>query len=130
MWRQQQFDRLILSRPAVEAGENLGFLPGDLHAKINPYLRPLLDALNEMMEPETVRRYMENDIIEIAPPHGATMLLPFSNAVVPKVDLAGGRVVIELPGEMAPKLLRLPTIVPLTSLVLRRSERAGVDSCR
>jgi len=59
--------KLVLVRPAVEAGERLGFLPGDIAAKVNPYLRPLFDALNDIMEPEQVRRYMENDIIEIAP---------------------------------------------------------------
>ena len=59
--------KLVLVRPAVEAGERLGFLPGDIAAKVNPYLRPLFDALNDIMEPETVRKYMENDIIEIAP---------------------------------------------------------------
>ena len=67
MLRQGSIKRIVLVRPAVEAGERLGFLPGDLTAKINPYLRPLFDALNEMMEPEQVRYYMENDIIEIAP---------------------------------------------------------------
>ena len=58
---------IVLVRPAVEAGERLGFLPGDIVAKINPYLRPLFDALNDMMEPEQVKRYMDNDIIEIVP---------------------------------------------------------------
>ena len=65
--RQSQIKRIVLVRPAVEAGERLGYLPGDLREKINPYLRPLYDALNEMMEPEQVRRYIESDIIEIAP---------------------------------------------------------------
>jgi phosphate starvation-inducible PhoH-like protein len=65
--RQGIAKRIVLVRPAVEAGERLGFLPGDIAAKINPYLRPLFDALNDMMEPEQVKRYMENDIIEIAP---------------------------------------------------------------
>jgi phosphate starvation-inducible PhoH-like protein len=65
--RQNSVKRIVLVRPAVEAGERLGFLPGDIVAKINPYLRPLLDALNDIMEPEQVKRYMENDIIEIAP---------------------------------------------------------------
>src|SRR5947209_14950221 len=65
--RQNVVKRIVLVRPAVEAGERLGFLPGDIVAKINPYLRPLLDALNDIMEPEQVKRYMENDIIEIAP---------------------------------------------------------------
>jgi len=65
--RQGAIKKIVLVRPAVEAGEKLGFLPGDIAAKINPYLRPLLDALNDMMEPEQAKRYMENDIIEIAP---------------------------------------------------------------
>ncbi len=59
--------KIVLVRPAVEAGERLGFLPGDLVAKINPYLRPLFDALNDIMEPDQVRRYMDSDIIEIVP---------------------------------------------------------------
>jgi phosphate starvation-inducible PhoH-like protein len=59
--------RLVLCRPAVEAGERLGFLPGDIAAKVNPYLRPLFDALNDLMEPEQVKRYLEADVIEIAP---------------------------------------------------------------
>jgi phosphate starvation-inducible PhoH-like protein len=65
--RQGQVKRIALVRPAVEAGERLGFLPGDIQAKVNPYLRPLFDALHDMMEIEQVRRYMENDIIEIVP---------------------------------------------------------------
>jgi phosphate starvation-inducible PhoH-like protein len=65
--RQSQVKKIVLVRPAVEAGERLGFLPGDIVAKINPYLRPLFDALHDMMEVEQVRRYMENDIIEICP---------------------------------------------------------------
>jgi phosphate starvation-inducible PhoH-like protein len=59
--------RLILTRPAVEAGERLGFLPGDVAAKIDPYLRPLYDALYEMLEPEQFRRYVEQGTVEIAP---------------------------------------------------------------
>ena len=65
--RQGEVKRMVLVRPAVEAGERLGFLPGDIVAKVNPYLRPLFDALNDMLEPEQVKRYMENDIIEIVP---------------------------------------------------------------
>lgn len=65
--RQGTVKKIVLVRPAVEAGERLGFLPGDLIAKVNPYLRPLFDALNDMMDHEQVKRYMENDIIEIAP---------------------------------------------------------------
>src|SRR5437764_11590479 len=65
--RQGQVKKMVLVRPAVEAGDRLGFLPGGVEAKVNPYLRPLFDALNDMMEPEQVKRYMENDIIEIVP---------------------------------------------------------------
>jgi phosphate starvation-inducible PhoH-like protein len=60
-------DRLILSRPAVEAGERLGFLPGDVREKVDPYLRPLYDALYDMLPPETVHRKLESGEIEIAP---------------------------------------------------------------
>ena len=59
--------RIILTRPAVEAGERLGFLPGDLMAKVDPYLRPLYDALYDMMELETVERFLEEAVIEVAP---------------------------------------------------------------
>jgi len=59
--------RIVLARPAVEAGERLGFLPGDLQAKVNPYLRPLFDALHDMMEFEQVKRFMVNDVIEVIP---------------------------------------------------------------
>ncbi|HEY9624915.1 MAG TPA: PhoH family protein [Crinalium sp.] len=62
-----QFERLILTRPAVEAGERLGFLPGDLQQKIDPYLRPLYDALYELIEPEKISNLMERGIIEVAP---------------------------------------------------------------
>ena len=59
--------RIILTRPAVEAGENLGFLPGDLYEKVNPYLRPLYDALYDMVEPHMVKEYLSEGIIEVAP---------------------------------------------------------------
>ena len=65
--RSHEISRIILTRPAVEAGEKLGFLPGDLQSKIDPYLRPLYDALYEMMGAETVTRLMEKMTIEIAP---------------------------------------------------------------
>jgi phosphate starvation-inducible protein PhoH and related proteins len=65
--RQNVVKKICLVRPAVEAGERLGYLPGDMVAKINPYLRPLLDSLNDLMEPEQVKRYMENDVIEVCP---------------------------------------------------------------
>lgn len=59
--------KIVLVRPAVEAGESLGFLPGDLQAKLNPYLRPLLDALNEMLDFDQVKYFMEHDVIEVIP---------------------------------------------------------------
>jgi phosphate starvation-inducible PhoH-like protein len=62
-----QYERLILTRPAVEAGEKLGFLPGDLQQKIDPYLRPLYDALYEFIDPEKIPNLMERGIIEVAP---------------------------------------------------------------
>lgn len=65
--RTDRVRRLVLVRPAVEAGEKLGFLPGDIQQKVNPYLRPLFDALNDMMDFATVRRFMESDVVEIAP---------------------------------------------------------------
>ena len=65
--KRGQAKRLVLARPAVEAGERLGFLPGDLQAKVNPYLRPLFDALNDMMDVEQVKRFMVNDVIEVIP---------------------------------------------------------------
>lgn len=67
MLKHGQFTRLVLARPAVEAGERLGFLPGDLQAKVNPYLRPLFDALHDMMDFEQVKRFMVNDVIEVVP---------------------------------------------------------------
>jgi len=64
---ERQVGRIILTRPAVEAGERLGFLPGDMLAKVDPYLRPLFDALYDMMEPDRLNAYMERGTIEVAP---------------------------------------------------------------
>ncbi len=65
--KNKQVDRIILTRPAVEAGEKLGFLPGDLQEKVDPYLRPLYDAMNDIMGTETAQKYMSKNIIEVAP---------------------------------------------------------------
>ncbi len=65
--KNKDVKKIIITRPAVEAGENLGFLPGDLTEKIDPYLRPIYDALSEMIPPEKLKYYRENNIIEIAP---------------------------------------------------------------
>lgn len=67
MLKRHQIRRIVLARPAVEAGEKLGFLPGDLQAKVNPYLRPLFDALEDMMDFAQMRKFMELDMIEIIP---------------------------------------------------------------
>jgi phosphate starvation-inducible protein PhoH and related proteins len=64
---RHEVNRIILTRPAVEAGERLGFLPGDLMAKVDPYLRPLFDALHDMLDPEKVTQHLERGVIEIAP---------------------------------------------------------------
>jgi phosphate starvation-inducible PhoH-like protein len=67
LFERKEVDRIILSRPAVEAGERLGFLPGDMREKVDPYLRPLYDALDDVLPPEKVERDLESGIIEIAP---------------------------------------------------------------
>ena len=66
-FRKKQVSRIILTRPAVEAGEKLGFLPGDLQNKVDPYLRPLYDALGEMLGAESFQKYIEKGVIEVAP---------------------------------------------------------------
>ena len=65
--KNERVSRIILTRPAVEAGEKLGYLPGDLYAKVTPYLRPLYDALYDMMEVDKIEKYLERGIIEVAP---------------------------------------------------------------
>jgi phosphate starvation-inducible PhoH-like protein len=65
--KHRRVRKIVLVRPAVEAGESLGFLPGDLQAKINPYLRPLTDALHEMIDHDQIKQYMEMDVIEVLP---------------------------------------------------------------
>jgi len=64
---RKEVNRIILTRPAVEAGERLGFLPGDLYAKVHPYLRPLYDALYDMMDAERIGRLLDRGVIEVAP---------------------------------------------------------------
>ncbi len=64
---RREVNRIILTRPAVEAGERLGFLPGDLMAKVDPFLRPLFDALHDMLEPDRVSQHLERGVIEVAP---------------------------------------------------------------
>jgi phosphate starvation-inducible PhoH-like protein len=78
--RRRQVDRIVLTRPAVEAGESLGFLPGDLREKVDPYLRPLYDALQEFMGDEALRRALESHVIEVGSPmRGRTCATPRSS---------------------------------------------------
>ena len=65
--KQHKIKRIVLARPAVEAGEKLGYLPGDLQAKVNPYLRPLWDAMHDMVPYEQVKRFLQNDVLEVVP---------------------------------------------------------------
>ncbi len=67
MLRSNSIKRVVLVRPAVEAGEKLGYLPGDMQAKVNPYLRPLFDAMHDMMGFDQIKRFMQNDVIEVIP---------------------------------------------------------------
>ena len=67
MLKNKKVERIILTRPAVEAGEKLGFLPGDLQDKVDPYLRPLYDGLYDVLGADTAQKYLEREIIEIAP---------------------------------------------------------------
>lgn len=132
MLRQGSVKRIVLVRPAVEAGERLGFLPGDIVAKINPYLRPLFDSLHDMMEPEQVKRYMDNDIIEIAPlafMRGRTLnqsciiLDEGQNATVPQMKMfltrmgQGSKIIVT--GDVTQVDLPKPTRSGLADAVLR-----------
>jgi phosphate starvation-inducible PhoH-like protein len=109
--QRKEVSRIILTRPAVEAGERLGFLPGTLNDKIDPYLRPLYDALNEMMDPEIVPKLMASGTIEVAPlaymrgraqPLDARVLTP--EGFVPIGSLSVGDLVIGSDGEPTPVL--------------------------
>ena len=107
----KQVNRIILTRPAVEAGERLGYLPGSLSEKIDPYLRPLYDALHDMVDPESIPRLMQSGTIEVAPlaymrgraqPHDAQVLTP--DGFVPMGTLEVGDLVIGSDGRPTPVL--------------------------
>jgi phosphate starvation-inducible PhoH-like protein len=94
--RRREVDRIVLTRPAVEAGESLGFLPGDLHEKVDPYLRPLYDALQEFMGDEAMRRALDSRVVEVAPlaymrgrtlRHAFVILDEAQNATLPQVKM-------------------------------------------
>jgi len=141
--RSGSIKKIVLVRPAVEAGEHLGFLPGDLEAKINPYLRPLLDALHDLMEFEAIRRYMTNDLIEIAPlayMRGRTLndsmiiLDEGQNATIPQMKMfltrMGTNARIVVTGD--PSQNDLPTGTPsgLNDAVARMNDIPGVAVVR
>ncbi len=139
--RQGQIKRIVLCRPAVEAGERLGFLPGDIAAKVNPYLRPLLDALEDLMPHELVKRYMENDVIEICPlaymrgrtlNQAAIILDEGQNTTVPQMRMfltrmgMGSRIIVT--GDITQVDLPKPTRSGLIDAIqrLRGFERIGI----
>jgi phosphate starvation-inducible PhoH-like protein len=137
--RRGRIKKIVLVRPAVEAGEHLGFLPGDLEAKINPYLRPLLDALHDLMEYDQIRRYMDNDLIEIAPlayMRGRTLndaviiLDEGQNATVPQMKMfltrMGQNARIVVTGDVTQVDLPLGTKSGLADAVERLKEIPGV----
>jgi phosphate starvation-inducible PhoH-like protein len=106
---RREVNRIILTRPAVEAGERLGFLPGDLMAKVDPYLRPLFDALHDMLEPDRVSQHLERGVIEVAPlaymrgraqPLSSTVLTP--SGYRPIGNLEVGDLVIGSDGQPTP----------------------------
>jgi len=139
--RRGKIKKIVLVRPAVEAGEHLGFLPGDLEAKINPYLRPLLDALHDLMDYDQIRRYMGNDLIEIAPlayMRGRTLndaviiLDEGQNATVPQMKMfltrMGQNARIVVTGDITQVDLPQGTVSGLADAVERLSAVPGVAS--
>ncbi len=146
--KAQLIRKIVLVRPAVEAGESLGFLPGDLQAKINPYLRPLLNALYEMMDYEQIKRHMEEDVIEVVPlayMRGRTLNEAFiildeaQNTTVSqmkmfltrmgtgsKIVVAGDETQLDLPPHtrsgLIDALMRLRNIPGFASIRLRKSD--------
>ena len=108
---RREVNRIVLTRPAVEAGERLGFLPGDLMAKVDPYLRPLFDALYDMLEPEKVNQHLERGVIEVAPlafmrgraqPVSTSVLTP--DGLRPIGELSVGDLVVGSDGRPTPVL--------------------------
>jgi phosphate starvation-inducible PhoH-like protein len=137
--RRGRIKKIVLVRPAVEAGEHLGFLPGDLEAKINPYLRPLLDALHDLMDYDQIRRYMDNDLIEIAPlayMRGRTLndaviiLDEGQNATVPQMKMfltrMGQNALIVVTGDITQVDLPVGTRSGLADAVERLREVPGL----
>ena len=141
--RKGRIKKIILVRPAVEAGEHLGFLPGDLEAKINPYLRPLLDALHDLMDFDQLRRYMGNELIEIAPlayMRGRTLndaviiLDEGQNATIPQMKMfltrMGQNARIVVTGDTSQVDLPDPRLSGLADAVERLKDVPGIGIAR
>ena len=141
--KNSQIRKIVLVRPAVEAGESLGYLPGDLQAKINPYLRPLLDALHEMIDYDQIKRYIEQDTIEVIPlayMRGRTLneaiiiLDEAQNTTVSQMKMfltrmgAGSRIIVS--GDSTQTDLPAHTRSGLTDALARLQGIAGVASVR
>jgi phosphate starvation-inducible PhoH-like protein len=141
--KNHEIRKIVLVRPAVEAGESLGYLPGDLQAKINPYLRPLLDALYEMMDYDQIRHFMDQDIIEVIPlayMRGRTLNEAFiildeaQNTTVSQMKMfltrmgAGSRIVVA--GDTTQVDLAPHTRSGLTDAMTRLREIKGVSHVR
>lgn len=141
--KHQAIRKIVLVRPAVEAGESLGFLPGDLHAKINPYLRPLLDAIHEMIDYDQIRRLMEQDVIEVVPlayMRGRTLNDSFiildeaQNTTIPQMKMfltrmgQGSKIVVS--GDISQVDLPKDVRSGLTDALTRLKEIKGVEVVR
>ena len=131
--KRGKIKKIVLVRPAVEAGEKLGFLPGDLEAKINPYLRPVLDALHDLMDFDQLRRYTQSDLIEIAPlayMRGRTLNDAGQNATVPQMKMfltrMGENARIVVTGDVTQVDLPPETVSGLADAVERLKDVPGV----
>lgn len=125
--KEKLVKKIILTRPAVEAGENLGFLPGDLKEKIDPYLRPLYDALDDMIPPDKLAYFMQNRTIEVAPlafmrgrtlDHSFILLDEAQNATSPQLKMFLTRIYVALKPLLQATLLR--------SICLNRNNRVWI----
>jgi phosphate starvation-inducible protein PhoH and related proteins len=112
---RREVNRIILTRPAVEAGERLGFLPGDLMAKIDPYLRPLFDALHDMIDPEKVATHLERNVIEVAP-------LAFMRGRT----LNDSFVILDEAQNTSPEQMKMFLTGDITQIDLPRDQRSGL----
>jgi len=124
--RRREIDRIVLARPAVEAGEKLGFLPGDFQEKVHPYLRPLYDALQDLMGEDALRRALESNVVEVAPlaymrgrtlRHAFVILDEAQNATLPQVKMFLTR--------LGPRSRAVVT-GDITQIDLPKAERSGL----